>query len=149
MSQPSALPCLQLKRYEGPVEDLCLDFTGRAAVGVLAGFSVHHPHQGSSFASLALCKDPLHTAYPLQPLMLLHKDVICHIRTYFHVRMCAAVESDFLGSTVSEELVPGGSRLAVTQGNLLQVGCCLHKGFPRSSRLPHKGCVRLACIAGR
>ncbi|KAI7846263.1 hypothetical protein COHA_000243 [Chlorella ohadii] len=46
-----------LKRYNGPVEDLCLDFT---------------------------------------------------------------VESDFLGSTVSEELVPGGSRLAVTQGNLLQ-----------------------------
>lgn len=31
------------------------------------------------------------------------------------------MESDFLGSTVSEELVPGGSRLAVTQGNLLQV----------------------------
>ena len=31
------------------------------------------------------------------------------------------MESDFLGSTVSEELVPGGSRLAVIQGNLLQV----------------------------
>ncbi|PRW44359.1 E3 ubiquitin- ligase UPL7 [Chlorella sorokiniana] len=48
---------VQLKRYDGPVEDLCLDFT---------------------------------------------------------------VESDFLGTTLSEELVPGGSRLAVTQGNLLQ-----------------------------
>ena len=43
--------------------------------------------------------------------------------------LSVAVESDFLGSTVSEELVPGGSRLAVTQGNLLQVrACCLLPG---------------------
>ncbi|EFN55183.1 hypothetical protein CHLNCDRAFT_23742 [Chlorella variabilis] len=48
---------LQLKRYEGQVADLCLDF---------------------------------------------------------------AVESDFLGSTISEELVPGGSHLAVTNENVLQ-----------------------------
>ena len=31
------------------------------------------------------------------------------------------VESEFLGSTISEELVPGGSRLGVTSANLLQV----------------------------
>ena len=31
------------------------------------------------------------------------------------------VESDFLGSTISEELVPGGSHLAVTNENVLQV----------------------------
>jgi hypothetical protein len=31
------------------------------------------------------------------------------------------VESDFLGARVSEELVPGGSRIAVTNDNVLQV----------------------------
>ncbi|KAL4428287.1 hypothetical protein ABPG75_002376 [Micractinium tetrahymenae] len=48
---------MQLKRFEGQIDDLCLDFT---------------------------------------------------------------VESDFLGSKVSEELVPGGSRLGVNNGNVLQ-----------------------------
>lgn len=36
------------------------------------------------------------------------------------LQLHAAVESDYLGSVVSEELVPGGSRLAVTNGNVLQ-----------------------------
>lgn len=40
---------------------------------------------------------------------------------YVSVWCVAAVESDFLGSTVSEELVAGGSRIAVTNENVLQV----------------------------
>lgn len=52
------------------------------------------------------------------------------------VPLLLAVESDFLGATVSEELVPGGSRLAVTQGNLLQVRArCLLPGCAASLAL--------------
>lgn len=38
------------------------------------------------------------------------------------------VETDFLGATISEELVPGGASLAVTNDNVLQVRrCCTRR----------------------
>ena len=130
----------QLKRYQGRVEDLCLDFTGAfrgarlqalLARGAMAEQSVEL-RAGATPAPQC----PPHPTLPRPALLPL---------PFLLPAWLPAVESDFLGATVSEELVPGGSRLAVTNDNVLQVGggmrglgnrCCLEPPLPCLTRLP-------------
>lgn len=97
---------VQLKRYQGPLEDLCLDFTG----------AVSRYRRGGSAERLM----------PAEQCLLSRQEHVGSMRvgvaSTFPLPVRSAVESDFLGTTVSEELVPGGSRLAVTSANVLQVG---------------------------
>jgi hypothetical protein len=103
---------MQLKRYEGAVQDLCLDFTG--GWGVPAGrvggrgweYAGWHGRPHANVPSAAANNSCI--ASPSRPTLSAR------------VLSSCAVESEFLGSRVSEELAPGGYRLAVTNDNVLQ-----------------------------